>query len=893
MEVNISQIYSNIIHQSRYARYLPELNRRETWSETINRYNDFWVKRLDGYNLFEEEFRPALNELQQAIYQMEVMPSMRSLMTAGPALERDNVCAYNCSFVSIDKINKFSEILYVLMCGTGVGFSVEDKYICKLPELPEKLYKTDTCIVVADTKIGWAKAYRELLVILYSGLIPNWDLSRLRPAGAPLKTFGGRSSGPEPLDKLFNMTVAMFKNAVGRRLYPIECHDLICHIGNCVVVGGVRRSALISLSDLGDKDMRDAKSGSWWVNESQRSLANNSAVFEIRPTLPVFLDEWQALYKSQSGERGIFNRDMAIRKCKEIERPVNYLSNGEKIEFGTNPCGEIILRPQQFCVAGNTHLITKEGIQEIKDYENEKVNVWNGEEWSNVVVRKTRTNQKLIRVTLSDGSYLDCTTDHKFSVKNRFQKTWNSVQAKDLMNFSNYALQFEPYVINDENILGEDLYQPYTLGFAVGDGHIFDEKVFIDLYGEKDKNCPIDGIRHKEYLPKGYNLSKTRVRTNLHHSFVSKLKTDSRAILDLAEYKRKDVLDFISGWADADGSQASNGIRIYLSHESRARALQLLLSRFGIKSSVNLFQKKGTKTNLSVRKNDLWYIQITKTDELNTHRLISENNLYPKYKGKYQNIKSVEEIEGLHDVYCFVENKRNMAVFNNVLTYQCNLSELVARPDDEFDELSDKVIKSTILGTLQSSLTDFKYLSKEWKKNCDEERLLGVSITGICDNPLLYDMSTIAKRNNLADMLQELKEIANQTNREWACRLGIESSRAITTIKPSGCCSLDTKIKTTGGIKSLLDIFIEQEIHVSDLMDDTWYDLKFPIYVYDENNKIQEVTKLYCNGIKDVYEIEFEDGNTYHLTGNHKLKTKNGEWKRVDELTEFDEIMSY
>ena len=348
MEVNINQIYSEVIHKSRYARYLPDLKRRENWSETINRYNDFWVNNLDGCNLYDGHFKQSLTELKQAIHRMDVMPSMRSLMTAGPALERDNVCAYNCSYVSIDKINKFSEILYILMCGTGVGFSVEDKYICKLPEIPEKLYKTDTVIVVSDTKIGWAKAYRELLVILYSGLIPKWDLSRLRPAGAPLKTFGGRSSGPEPLEKLFNMTVTMFKNAINRRLYPIECHDLICHIGNCVVVGGVRRSALISLSDLGDKDMRDAKSGSWWIIEPQRSLANNSAVFDIKPTLPVFLDEWQALYQSQSGERGIFNRDMAIKKCKDIGRDV-IQPNGDKWEFGTNPCGEIILRPQEFC----------------------------------------------------------------------------------------------------------------------------------------------------------------------------------------------------------------------------------------------------------------------------------------------------------------------------------------------------------------------------------------------------------------------------------------------------------------------------------------------------------------------------------------------------------------
>ena len=292
-------------------------------------------------------------------------------------------------------------------------------------------------------------------------------------------------------------------------------------------------------------------------------------------------------------------------------------------------------------------MITKQGIfKNIKDLESKTVDVWNGKEWSEVIIRKTRNNEKVVRVTLSDGSYLDCTTDHKFSVKDRFLKEWNKVEAKDLMSFSKYALQFEPFIIDDVNEKGKTLPSAYTLGFAVGDGCVYDNIVYIDLYGDKDIKCPVTGVRHKKYKPKGYNVEKQKVRTFLDGNLVSKLKTDAVSILELSQYKKKDVIDFISGWADADGAQSSKGIRIYLSDEHRARCLQLLLTRFGIKSSVNLFQKKGIKTNLGIRKKDLWYIQITKTIDLNTHRLITENEQEPKYKSKYQNIKNVELLEG-------------------------------------------------------------------------------------------------------------------------------------------------------------------------------------------------------------------------------------------------------
>ena len=328
--------YQQYIHKSRYARYLPEEQRRETWEETVNRYVNFWFDK-GHLNDFD------VSEITKAIYDLDVMPSMRALMTAGEALDRDNVAGFNCSYLPIDHPKAFDEMMYILMCGTGVGFSVERQYIAKLPEVAEKFHETDTVINVADSKIGWAKSFRELVSLLYSGQIPQWDVSRVRPAGATLKTFGGRASGSEPLVELFKFTSGLFQGSAGRRLTSLECHDLCCKIAQVVVVGGVRRSALISLSNLSDDRLRRAKTGEWYHANPQRALSNNSACYTEKPDFIAYLEEWKSLYESYSGERGFFSR---VASQKQAER------NGRRdatYDFGTNPCSEIILRPNQFC----------------------------------------------------------------------------------------------------------------------------------------------------------------------------------------------------------------------------------------------------------------------------------------------------------------------------------------------------------------------------------------------------------------------------------------------------------------------------------------------------------------------------------------------------------------
>ena len=335
-------VYQQYIYKSRYSRYLPEKNRREHWDETVDRYIDFMVDKIKEKQNYEIDDKTK-KELRDAIYNMEVMPSMRSLMTAGKALDRDNVAGYNCSYLPIDDPKAFDEAMCILMNGTGVGFSVERQYVNKLPEIPDHLYDCDTMITVRDSKEGWAKGLRMLISLLYAGEIPKWDLTNLRPAGAPLKVFGGRSSGPEPLNDLFKFVIRIFKNAHGRKLTSLECHDIMCKIGEVVVVGGVRRSAMISLSNLSDDRMRHAKAGQWWEANVQRALSNNSAVYTEKPDVGQFMAEWLAIYESKSGERGIFSRDASQRVARKNGR------RDPSFEFGTNPCSEIILRPYQFC----------------------------------------------------------------------------------------------------------------------------------------------------------------------------------------------------------------------------------------------------------------------------------------------------------------------------------------------------------------------------------------------------------------------------------------------------------------------------------------------------------------------------------------------------------------
>ena len=350
--------YQTFIAASRYARWLPDEGRRETWVETVYRYGDFWADMLENQPAKVEQ---EMWDCVKAIENLEVMPSMRCLMTAGEALHRDNVAGFNCSYLPIDHPRAFDELMYILLCGTGVGFSVERQYVQQLPEVSEEFHDTETTIVVPDSKVGWAKSYRQLVSLLYAGEVPSWDCSKVRPAGEPLKTFGGRASGPEPLEQLFRFTIEVFRGAAGRKLSSLEVHDLVCKIAEVIVVGGVRRSALISLSNPSDGRLRGAKSGQWWLDNGQRALANNSACYTERPEFDFFLDEMRALYESKSGERGVFSRVAAQKVAARNGR------RDHEVDFGTNPCSEIILRPNQFCNLSEVVVRAEDTLDTLKD----------------------------------------------------------------------------------------------------------------------------------------------------------------------------------------------------------------------------------------------------------------------------------------------------------------------------------------------------------------------------------------------------------------------------------------------------------------------------------------------------------------------------------------------
>lgn len=569
--------YERFIHVSRYAKWLEKEKRRETWFETVKRLVDFYHNKVA---FTEEEY----SEVFRGIYGFEVLPSMRALMSAGPAAERDNVAMYNCSALPVDSPRSFDEALYILMCGTGVGFSVERKYVDKLPRVSEAMFDSETVINVHDSKIGWAKAFKQLLALLWNGEVPKWDMSGIRPAGARLKTFGGRASGKEPLEDLFNFSVALFRKAAGRQLSTLESHDLMCKVADVVVVGGVRRAALISLSDVTDDRMRSAKSGEWWVANGQRRLANNSAVYENhRPDMELFIKEWKSLYDSKSGERGMFSR----YACDNVVARNGRRKTGHS--WLTNPC----------CVSPETLILTKSGHVPIIETVGKSTEIWNGEEWATVTPYAAGTAE-LIRVGLSDGRFLDCTWNHKWVI--------------------------------------EGVGFVETANLSVGDAL---------------KDFPIP-------------FQETEIAT----------------------------------------------------------------------------------------------------------------------------VTSIESTGRNEMTYCFTEPKTSRGTFNGIVTGNseiilrefefCNLTEIVVRAGDNLESLKRKARLASILGTVQSSFTDFRYLRKIWKDNCEEERLLGVSMTGICDNVLMF---------NTAGLLEQIKQEVNRVNEEWASRLGINISAATTCVKPSGSVS--------------------------------------------------------------------------------------------------------
>lgn len=766
---------------SKFSRWREADNRRETWRECTYERVTPWLFKLPGVTLTEQE----KSELQASMYALETSPAMRVVQMAGPALDRCHVGAYNCAYHPLKDIFSFVELLYILMQGTGAGFSVEEEYVSQLPRIRKQNGKVAK-LVCEDSTESWCDTFHRHLEMLWEGWDTDVDVTRVRPKGAVLKTKGGRASGPGPFLELISFTRALIKARQGRFLEDVDAHDIACKIGGIVQVGGVRRAAMISLSDLRSRAMREAKTGNWYTPATKhRTMANNSAVYEEMPPVEVFMEEWLSLVKSKSGERGIFNRQAANQH--KPARRVPWV-------FGCNPCAEIILRPFEFCVAAHTPLITRKGLSRIDEEEGKTVEVWNGKKWSQVEVRKTGTERELVRVTFSDGSFLDCTPEHRFSVSTTDSRYkfgpdhWMEVQAKDLKP----KMATEIFVIqhsDGESPRGNSPpWDAYTLGVLVGDGHV--ERVAgkyiyacVDLYGEKI-DLPVRGSRGRRHTPAGYNVECVRVNSGAEYvDRMERIRADEEAEWrGLFRWSRSEILFFLAGWFDTDGSHTGgHGVRLYVSGRYKADMIQLLLTKCGIRSSVCLMARAGDETGYGKRGADVWYVSVTDCGELPCKRLDTSTGHAPTNKGKFQTIKSVEWLPGRHDTFCFEEPEEHKAVFNNTLTYQCNLSIAIARPRDTIESLRHKVRLATYWGKIQSLATDFKYIRSDWKANCTDERLLGVDITGHADCPLLQ-----FNAHGRAELIRELGREVQKVDHLLSARWGVRVSAANTTIKPSG-----------------------------------------------------------------------------------------------------------
>lgn len=1246
--VSLPTLYQQFVHLSRYARYLDDKGRRETWQETVDRYVDFMIDHL-GKN---HNYKPDIgleNEIRSAILNQEVMPSMRALMTAGPALARENVAGFNCSYVAIDHVRAFDEILYILMCGTGVGFSVERQEICRLPAVPDGLERSGETIVVADSKRGWAVAFRKLLAGLYSGWIHDVDYSRVRPAGARLKTFGGRASGPDPLRKLMEYTVSLFKSAQGRQLESIECHDLVCMIADVVVVGGVRRclpgntpvmtpggavpisdikpgdtvvvagrtaavtaheatgkksllrikhdfgvlectpehevavfnsmtqyefkpaseltigdrlvwdrvgydgaatqappvensghfnasrvlqpcldvdlawliglfqadgyvgkrsievsgnsrekallhraaeiiyrqfgvessvgpdgrsgvgyrlransttlanwflahvkrpntplhipdfimnaprhirasflaglydgdgrhnkkdnrvdqcatiyggyasqvvtclaslgvaapvsftsaqkrrdrgedcqdhytvrisgvtnrrawqslvgelcdktefeeiestnakdfsfpvswagqpnstrrlntstirydfdlvptsvvsiekageaetydievadlhcfsanglvvhnSALISLSNLSDMRMRDAKAGTWWASHGHRALANNSVAYTEKPEVGHFMGEWLALYNSKSGERGVFNRAAARAKCDEIGRPSDR-------NFGTNPC-----------VPGDTPILTSEGYVNIGRVVGEDITVWNGDQWTQVRPFSTGYNDTL-RVTLDDGTELTCTDYHKWLVWRGWARggSEHRVMARDLApgdKLSKYGMP----VVGCNNPADTDV-TAYSQGFYSADGN--KDRNFSWVYGPK---AAVMDKLEGSFSEKDEENDRWRWT----HGYFRKGKSwvpHERNLL----YRR----EWLAGLLDGDGTVVrhpqSDSLQLSSVDLDFLKGVRLMLTTMGVQAKIGLMKSSGKKAMPGgvYGTQDCWRLCINAEDTqrllglgLDCKRLEIRRGEAQRDARRFVRVVSVERAER-QETYCFHDPVAQRGTFNGIVTAQCgeiilrsqgfcNLTEVVARADDTVSDLHRKVQLATILGTWQSTLTDFKYIRPKWKQNAEEERLLGVSITGIMDCPLLQPSA-----DKLPELLASLREFARDENVIEASQIGINPSAAITCVKPSGCRPEGELVTTDQGIFTLGDLL---EDHPAG---EEWH----PV-TGRSHRDYGAVTQSYDNGVAEVFCVQTGYGVQLKSTANHQWRVE-GRFVRTDELRPGDRI---
>lgn len=782
------KVVQDFIHLTRYAKYRYEWKRREQYPETVDRSKGMHKAR---YPAITEAIEWAYNR----VYERIVLPSMRSMQFGGEAQLAHHAKGYNCAFSVCNRLRFFSEAFYLLLCGTGVGYSVQYRHTEQIPELGWVDKSKVKHIVVKDNIEGWADAAHEMFMSFVHGYYVEYAYHEIRPQNSRLKTSGGRAPGHIPLRESLERLRALLIDAQGRRLEPIECYDAMCILADAVYSGGIREAATICLFDIDDPFMMHAKIGDWHKTHPWRARSNNSVVL-VRGE--VKKEQFKRIFKAtkQWGEPGFFfcdDPDTGANPCVEIGLNPKLTVTPtikrdiEKWAKKTNRKVPAIKPDEvywgwQMCVGGDTKLITRTGITTIKDAVDKSIEVWNGSKWCNVSPFITGYGRKLYRVHFSDGSSLDVTDNHKFLVADRFSDDYQEVMTKDLMSVSRHKI----HVPRQGVIYDDGIKEPaaYDYGFFLADGYLHNHAGHIQaeatLFGKKiglvgklgghtfgGDTDPVNGVKFLfDYVD--IDLATT-------------LKGKDALPSILFTWDRYSILNFVAGWADGDGSKTKNGCRIY-GTEGRIRDLQLLLTKAGVVASVNKAYDAGGIAILpggrqTIRNKAIWYVQVA--GNLPTLRFCTDGNV--SNKNKWQIIESIEEIPGLHATYCLEEPENHTCLFNNVITKQCNLTEVNCAAVKGKDEFMDAVKAATIIGTAQAGYTDFPYLGWVSEYICSREALLGVSLTGIMDNPDIALNPAIQR---------EAAQLAVETNIEIAEKIGINPAARVTCIKPSGTASL-------------------------------------------------------------------------------------------------------
>ena len=806
---------------TKFARWNENAKRRETWQEVCERVMGWFKKQPRLKSVPQAQWE----ELYQYLYNLKASPAMRVIQMAGPPLDRCNVGVFNCSYLPIKDLFSFVELLYILMQGTGAGFSVEADYVEHLPRVKRQTSTMLPTHVIEDSTEGWCDALRLGLEIWFDGSDIEFDFSKIRPAGARLKTKGGRSCGPEPLKDLLKFAKELIFKRQGKYLTDIDCHDLSCMVGKIVQVGGVRRAALISLSDLNSSEMREAKSGPWWQNHVHRSMANNSAVFNSKPSDTVFMEEWLSLAKSGSGERGIFNREGVMKMLPKRRK---------KAKFGTNPCfhpdtrihtDEGLVRIVDLYTAGKPiNRVTVDGRDTLTS-KNEGVSLRTATQ-----VELTQQNAKVFKLTTSHGQEIVCTDNHEFPTDK------GRKQLKDLKPGMKLMLQSEEGFFGQHGSFGEGL----NLGIAAGSGEVVREghRVFLDsdkfMEGYQNQQMATDckrallnrttsgGIKAKL---KFKNLNTARASGSLYNSKIQSFAgVDS--VVDLKYLVPESVMQgcrgmaagYLAGLLSSAGrvvrvSGSSSEVNLVLESTSHRMLLetQMLLSNFGVVSRVRKVVRKPDSSVpvIDERKNYndheryalavsqgqcgrfMEVVGMSGVSGSMLDNMLEVGNSEPSDDDYVTTVKSVTE-EGISDVYCLNQPETHNVIANGVVSGNCaeiilrphefcNLTIVIARPDDTPETLKEKIRVATIFGTLQASCTNFKYIRQTWHENCEEEALLGVDITGQMDCPLLRPGAEGREK-----LLEDLKAVVSATNEEWAKKIGINRAAAETCVKPSG-----------------------------------------------------------------------------------------------------------